>query len=61
MSYVAPLRSALLTPLVEKGADGGVEETIALLDEYGLSRDDLFETLAELRLDMGKAGGARGE
>jgi hypothetical protein len=46
---------------VEKGADGGVEETIALLDEYGLSRDDLFETLAELRLDMGKAGGARGE
>lgn len=29
---------------------GEVEEAIAFMDEYGLSRDDIFETLASVRL-----------
>jgi replication factor C subunit 1 len=46
LSYIPTLRSALLAPLV-RGDDEGVRETIDLLDEYSLSRDDLFESLAE--------------
>ena len=42
------LRDRLLAPLREGGADGAMR-TVRLLDELGLSRDDLFEHLAELQ------------
>ncbi|KAH8047985.1 DNA clamp loader protein [Aureococcus anophagefferens] len=43
-------------PLVDDGA-AGVAETIARLDEYGLSKDDLFETLPDLQLGGAKVPG----
>ncbi|CAM9762324.1 unnamed protein product [Discosporangium mesarthrocarpum] len=54
LSYVPFLKAALARPLVNNGVDG-VEECVALLEEYGLSRDDLFEVLPELQLHV-KAG-----
>jgi len=42
-----PLRDALLQPLLMK-QKGGVPETLKLMDEYGLSRDDVFDTLQEV-------------
>ena len=49
MQYLSSLRSTLLKPLLEEKSDG-VQKTIDMMDEYGLSRDDLFETLAEFKL-----------
>jgi len=49
LNYAPVLRRRLLTPLIEKGVDG-VQETIDMLDEYGMNREDLFETLPELQL-----------
>lgn len=36
------LKSVLTRPLRERGVDGA-EECVDMLEEYGLSRDDLFE------------------
>lgn len=36
------LKTVLTRPLRERGADGA-EECVDMLEEYGLSRDDLFE------------------
>eukprot|EP00616_Rhizochromulina_sp_CCMP1243_P009043 CAMPEP_0118991158 /NCGR_PEP_ID=MMETSP1173-20130426/51167_1 /TAXON_ID=1034831 /ORGANISM="Rhizochromulina marina cf, Strain CCMP1243" /LENGTH=421 /DNA_ID=CAMNT_0006942269 /DNA_START=28 /DNA_END=1293 /DNA_ORIENTATION=+ len=49
LNYAPVLRRRLVSPLLQKGAEG-VQETIAMLDEYGMSREDLFETLPELQL-----------
>jgi len=53
LSYVPALRDRLMKPMVEQGADA-VDATIAAMDEYGLSRDDLFETLKELQFSNQK-------
>ena len=49
MQYLSQLRETLLRPLLEEKSDG-VQKTIDMMDEYGLSRDDLFETLSEFGL-----------
>lgn len=45
------LRQILLNPLVLKGKDG-VQDTIALLDHYGLTKDDFMETLREMQFTI---------
>ena len=63
LAYVAALKDALMKPMLSGGASSsaegsggptGVDATIAMLDEYGLSRDDLFETLAEFKFPDGR-------
>jgi replication factor C subunit 1 len=50
MEYVPYLRKRLLTELAgDEGAGGGAQKCIALLDSYGLSRDDFMENLRELQ------------
>ncbi|CAM9771554.1 unnamed protein product, partial [Choristocarpus tenellus] len=46
LSYLPTLRVALTRPLLERGAEGA-EECVSMLEEYGLSRDDLFEVYYE--------------
>ncbi|EOD33929.1 putative clamp loader replication factor C subunit 1 [Emiliania huxleyi CCMP1516] len=50
-SYVPALRSALVRPLKTSGSDG-IEATLALLDEYSLTKDD-YDALVELQLALG--------
>ena len=50
-SYVPALRSALVRPLRTSGSDG-IEATLALLDEYSLTKDD-YDALVELQLALG--------
>lgn len=45
LDYVSALRQLLLVPLCQ----GRTSEVLDLMDEYGMSRDDLFETLSELQ------------
>lgn len=42
LSYVHFLKTVLTRPLRERGAEGA-QECVDMLEEYGLSRDDLFE------------------
>lgn len=42
LSYLHFLKTVLTKPLRDEGADGA-PACVALLEEYGLSRDDLFE------------------
>jgi replication factor C subunit 1 len=54
MEYVPYLRRRLLTELSAAGEEGssgggGAQKCIALLDSYGLSRDDFMENLRELQ------------
>ncbi|CAM9482846.1 unnamed protein product [Chrysoparadoxa australica] len=51
-TYIPALRERLLRPLIESQVQG-VEETVDLLDEYGLSRDDLVDVLPEFVLQDG--------
>jgi len=53
LNYVPALRDRLMKPMLEQGPDG-VDATIAAMDEYGLSRDDLFESLRELQFSNSK-------
>jgi hypothetical protein len=46
LSYVSALRDTLNSLMLNEGA----EQAIAMLDEYGMSREDYFETLQELQL-----------
>lgn len=48
LSYVPALQAALTAPMREEGAEGAAK-TSAMLDEYGLSRDDLFDVLGEFK------------
>jgi hypothetical protein len=48
MEYIPYLRSALLKEL-QTGGDS-VEKVIELMDAYGLSRDDVTETMKDLQL-----------
>jgi replication factor C subunit 1 len=47
-AYLPALRGPLLRPLRERGADG-IEEVIAQMDAYSLSKDD-FDAIMELQL-----------
>ncbi|CAN0024030.1 unnamed protein product [Ascophyllum nodosum] len=49
LSYVHFLKTVLTQPLRDHGADGA-RSCIDLLQEYGLSRDDLFEVMPEFQL-----------
>lgn len=42
LSYLYYLKTFLTLPLRERGVDGA-QECVDMLEEYGLSRDDLFE------------------
>ena len=52
MQYLTHLRDTLLRPLL-RGASSAVGDpsaTILMMDAYGLSRDDVFDTMAEFGL-----------
>ncbi|CAN0486120.1 unnamed protein product, partial [Laminaria digitata] len=49
LSYIHFLKTVLTKPLRDEGAEGA-PACVALLEEYGLSRDDLFEILPEFQL-----------
>jgi Replication factor RFC1 C terminal domain len=51
LDYLPALSRVLTAPLRRDGV-AGVEETIAMLDEYGLSRTDLMESMAEFNLKV---------
>ncbi len=46
MDYLSVLKQMLSRPLIKKGADG-IEEVLAVMYEYNLTRDD-FDTILEL-------------
>jgi hypothetical protein len=48
LDYIPYIRGALLAPLKSRGSEG-VAELIETLDLYGLSKDDLMETLHDLQ------------
>ena len=53
-SYIPALRPRLLAPMLRRGGDG-CAETIELMDEYNLSKDD-FDAIMELELLAGNGG-----
>lgn len=54
LDYVPYLRNRLLQPLLSNNKDG-CEETIRLLDEYGLSKEDFTESMREMQFILEKA------
>jgi replication factor C subunit 1 len=48
LEYVPYWRRLLVQPLVARGSEGA-EAVIALLDAYGLSKDDFMETMREMQ------------
>lgn len=52
LSYLHFLKSMLTRPLKDYGANGA-QECVELLEEYGLSRDDLFEVRKSVALMTG--------
>lgn len=53
LDYVPYLRNRLLQPLLAQNKDG-CEETIRLLDEYGLTKDDFTESMREMQFILEK-------
>eukprot|EP01036_Dinobryon_divergens_P022595 gene22595-30862_t len=51
LEYIPYLTQFLLCPLLTKGAEG-VPDAIAMLDEYGLDKDDLMETLRAMQFTI---------
>jgi len=51
LEYVPYLRSFLLAPLLQRGAEG-IPDVIKLLDDYGLSKDDFSESLKDLSMQL---------
>eukprot|EP01041_Mallomonas_annulata_P001643 gene1643-3182_t len=51
--YIPFLRHILLQPLLSRGSDG-VDEVVALLESYGLSKEDFSETLKDLQFIIEK-------
>lgn len=49
LSYLDYLKTFLTLPLRERGSDGA-QECVDMLEEYGLSRDDLFEVSGRMNL-----------
>lgn len=54
LDYVPYLRNRLLHPLLDKNKDG-CDETIQLLDEYGLTKEDFIESMREMQFILEKA------
>jgi hypothetical protein len=54
LDCVPYVRQRLLYPLLSKGKDG-IEETITLLDELGLTRDDMMESMKEMQFILEKS------
>ena len=50
LAYLPSLRGRFVSLLTAKG-DGGMDAAIQLMDEYGLDRDDVLETMDEFRID----------
>lgn len=50
LSYLPVFRDRFLSLLSSK-EEGAVDEAIALMDEYGFNRDDVFESLDEFKMD----------
>ena len=48
LDYMTPLKQSLLKPLLEQGK-AGVKRTLELMESYGISRDDFFETIQEIK------------
>jgi len=57
LDYMMPLRAHCMRPLTIKRNVEGAKESVALLREYGFTRDDAFESMPEFGL--GKERGAR--
>eukprot|EP00501_MAST-03F_sp_TOSAG23-6_P001648 GSMAST32.ASY1.ANO1.1716.1 assembled CDS len=55
MDYMEMMRISLLGPLYNKKI-AGIGETLDRMAEYGLSRDDLFETMKEIHLGTPGSG-----
>jgi len=55
LEYVPYLREQLLRPLLMHGADGA-GKVVQLLDEYGLSREDFFDSLKDLQFTSSVRG-----
>ena len=51
LEYIPYLTRFLLRPLLTRGAEG-VPDAIALLDRYGLDREDLTETLRGMQFTI---------
>ena len=58
LHYVPVLQERFMSMLQEGNNGSGVTKAIEFMDSYGLDRDDVFETLDELRLATG--GGTSG-
>lgn len=54
LDYMPVWRDRILSPLINNGS-AGIEDTIEMLDEYGLSKDDLMN-ISELSSFKGKLG-----
>lgn len=54
LDYVPYLRNRLLQPLLSRNKEG-CDETIQLLDEYGLTKDDFTESMREMQFILEKA------
>ncbi len=55
MSYIPGLSRMLSTPLLASVDTGSASKTVKMLDEYGLSRDDMMESLGEFNLSSGNS------
>jgi replication factor C subunit 1 len=49
LDYFGFLRDHVLNPMVEKQKDG-IKESVAIMEEYSLTRDDVFETFKDFHL-----------
>lgn len=58
LSYLDYLKTFLTFPLRERGIDGA-QECVDMLEEYGLSRDDLFEVNERMERPFPLTAGSR--
>lgn len=54
--YIPAMREVFVRPLAVTGTQEVVNQVINYLDEYSMSRDDLFDTLAELQFESAAPG-----
>lgn len=53
LEYVPYMRKHLLQPLISHGSDGA-EHVVAILDHYGLNKDDFMETMKDFQFVVEK-------
>lgn len=56
LSYLPTLRSRFVSLLTDKHNETGVEDAIALMDDYGLDRDDILEKMDEFNMNSKDKG-----